>query len=269
MLYPLSYERRVVGPLYWPRSRVPIPFPDTSSVPPPPAPVNDEPMTTAGPGDLDDLLVTLHDGWAEVRLNRPHKRNALSWALAERLVRALDEIHESGRTAAVLAANGPIFCAGGDLEDQRTGRGAPIAEVVHGMGDSGLFLIARVEGPVVGGGISLLTPCPVVLATPDVEFTLPAAGLVGRFPIGFFAYLDGLIPPRAIVDHGMRSTPITAERAMAFGLVTNVVTAEEMDAEVEQWVHAVAERAKPAAQAVAYWRALVAEGIARPDSSLI
>ena len=201
-------------------------------------------------------------------MNRPHKRNALSWAAAEQLIHALDDVHESGRTAAVLAANGPIFCAGGDLEDQRAGRRAPIAEVVHGMGDSGLFLIARVEGPVVGGGISLLTPCPVVLATPSVEFTLPAAGLVGRFPVGFFAYLDGLIPPRAIVDHGLRSTPITAERAMAFGLVTTVVAADEMDAEVEQWLQSVADRPKPAAEAAAYWRDLVAERIARPAEPL-
>jgi enoyl-CoA hydratase/carnithine racemase len=225
-------------------------------------------MITDGSGDTDDLLVTLHDGWAEARLNRPHKRNALSWALAERLVRTLTEIQESGRTAAVLAANGPIFCAGGDLEDQRAGRPAPIAEVVHGMGDSGLFLIARVEGPVVGGGISLLTPCPVVLATPNVEFTLPAAGLVGRFPAGFFAYLEGLIPPRAIVDHGVRSTPITAERAMTFGLVTNVVPPDRMDAEVAQWVQSVADRPKPAMQAAAYWRDLVAERIARPAEPL-
>src|SRR3954452_1953963 len=111
---------------------------------------DDGPMS-ASTGDVD---VTLHAGWAEVRLNRPQKRNALSWAVAEQLVTALHQIAADGRSAAVLSANGPVFCAGGDLEDQKAGRPAPIAEVVHGMGDSGLFLIARVEGPVHGGGIA-------------------------------------------------------------------------------------------------------------------
>src|SRR4051795_12764742 len=74
---------------------------------------------TASSGDIE---VTLHDGWAEVRLNRPNKRNALSWAMAEELVAVLNEIKTSGRAAAVLAANWPVFCAGGALEDQKAGR---------------------------------------------------------------------------------------------------------------------------------------------------
>src|SRR4051794_29379286 len=186
-------------------------------------PGDDDAMTATVGDAAGDLDVTLHAGWAEVRFNRPQKRNALSWAMAEQLVSALHQIAADGRTAAVLSAAGPVFCAGGDLEDQKAGRPAPIAEVVHGMGDSGLFLIARVEGPVHGGGIALLTPCPVVLATPNVELVLPAAGLVGRYPAGFFAYLDGLIPPRALIDAGVRSAPITAERAAGFCLVTAVV----------------------------------------------
>jgi enoyl-CoA hydratase/carnithine racemase len=219
-----------------------------------------------GTGDVD---VTLHDGWAEVRLNRPAKRNALSWAMAEQLVGALRQIAADGRAAAVLAANGPVFCAGGDLDDQRAGRPAPIAEVVHGMADTGLFLIARVEGPVHGGGIALLTPCPVVLATPNVELVLPAAGLVGRYPAGFFAYLDGLIPARALVDAGVRSAPINAERAAAFGLVTAVVEPHEMDDAVDTWAQTVADRPGVCAQAAEWWRNRTAERIPRPDKPLV
>ena len=220
------------------------------------------------PGGANDVDVTLHDGWAEVRLNRPQKRNALSWAMAEQLVTALDQIAASGRTAAVLAANGPVFCAGGDLADQKAGLPPPIAEVVHGLGDSGLFLIARVEGPVHGGGIALLTSCPVILATPNVEFVLPAAGLVGRYPAGFFAYLGGVIPDRALIDAGVRSAPITAERAAAFGLVTEVVAPEAMDNAVATWVQTIADRPNVCAQAAEWWRARTAERIARPPKPL-
>ena len=138
---------------------------------------------------FNDVLLHWHEGWAEVRLNRPEKRNALSWAFTGRLLEAFGEVAASGRAVAVLAANGPVFCAGGDVEDQRAGRQAPVAEITHGLADLPLFLVARVEGPVYGGGIAMLTACPVVLCTPNVEFSLPAAGLVGRFPSGFFTYL--------------------------------------------------------------------------------
>ncbi|HLY84061.1 MAG TPA: enoyl-CoA hydratase/isomerase family protein [Acidimicrobiales bacterium] len=213
---------------------------------------------------FSEIEVRLHEGWAEVRLDRVHKRNALSWSLAGQLVDALGSVAASGREVAVLAANGPIFCAGGDLEDQRAGRPAPVSEVVQGLAEAPLFLIARVDGAVYGGGIALLAPCPVVLCAPGVEFALPAAGLVGRFPSGFFPYLEGLIPARVLLDAGVRGTPISATQAAAFGLVTSVLAPAELDAEVARWVQVALDRPSVCAEARTYWRDRVRSRLA-PD----
>lgn len=198
--------------------------------------------------------VEQHDGWAEVRLNQPERRNALSQAMADGLLDALAGVAAEGCTAAVLGAAGPVFCAGGDVDELRQGRAAPIRQVVEGMAALSLLVIARVEGPVLGAGLALLTPCPVVLCSPAARFVLPAAERLDVFPAGFFPYLGPDVPARRLLDVALSARPVAPDEAVALGLATAVADGAEMDAEVRRWLDLALDRPGATAGALAFWR---------------
>ena len=67
------------------------------------------------------------------------------------------------------------------------------------------------------------------------------------------------------MDHGVRGTPIRAEQAAQFGLVTAVAETDDLDAEVEKWITVLLERGRVAAEARAYWREGLVARIPRPS----
>ena len=213
-------------------------------------------MTGTPPEPARDVYVSVesHAAWAEIRLDRAEKRNALSWELVEDLVAALESVATAGVSVAVLSAAGPTFCAGGDRHDAEAGRRAPLEELVAAMNACPSFVIARVHGDVHGGGIALLTACPVVVCSSTASFVLPAAAASDVFPDGFFAYLGGDAAGRQLVEFGLRSAPISAERAARMGLVTSVVPPGQLDQEVLAWVTDAVARTEATAGARRYWQ---------------
>src|SRR5919109_4318777 len=63
------------------------------------------------------LLISGSDGVATLTLNRPDKRNAISFELVEELLRALDEIEKSSAQVLIITGAGKAFCAGLALDD--------------------------------------------------------------------------------------------------------------------------------------------------------
>ena len=181
-----------------------------------------------------------------------------SWELVGELVTALESVAAAGIPVAVLSAAGPTFCAGGDLREAKAGRRAPLEELVTAMNACPSFVIARVHGDVHGGGIALLTACPVVVCSSAASFVLPAAAASDVFPDGFFPYLGGDAAARQLVELGLRSRPISAERAVGMGLVTSVVPPGQLDQEVLAWVTDAVARTEATAGARRYWRDRVA-----------
>jgi enoyl-CoA hydratase len=205
------------------------------------------------------IEVVDHDGWAEIRLDRADKRNALSHALVDQLLQALDRCQGAERSVVVLGANGPVFCAGGD----RSEAGSPPAasdRLLAALAAIPLFLVARVEGPVLGAGVALVRMCPVAVGTPAATCTLPEASM-GNFPVPA-PYLEGVVDRRRILEVGIRSTPISAEEAAAGGLLNRVVDPDELDAEVADWVARLRERPAVTEQARRYWQREVEREVA-------
>ena len=166
-------------------------------------------MTDPPPRPSGTVYVSVesHAEWAEIRLDRAERRDALSWELVGELVTALESVAAAGIPVAVLSAAGPTFCAGGDLREAKAGRRAPLEELVTAMNACPSFVIARVHGDVHGGGIALLTACPVVVCSSAASFVLPAAAASDVFPDGFFPYLGGDAAARQLVELGLRSGP--------------------------------------------------------------
>jgi enoyl-CoA hydratase/carnithine racemase len=192
-------------------------------------------------------------GWGEIRLNRPEARNALSQALVSDVATALDRLCRESCLVAVIAANGPVFCAGGDLKERLPGP-RPSDQLLEALLSTELFVIARVEQPVYGAGVSLVSVCPVILCTPDARFALPEAKQ-GNFPVPT-PYMELAVPKRRLVELGVRATAISAQEAAAMGLVTTLVPPDRLDDEIDGWVAAVNERPAVARQAREYWQAI-------------
>jgi enoyl-CoA hydratase/carnithine racemase len=213
-------------------------------------------MIDAATGDSPPPLVSTfrHGPWAEIRLERAAKRNAMSWALAEELMAALRTLADGETAAVVLSAAGPVFCAGGDRQEAREGTTPPFAELQAALHAAPFFLIARVEGDVVGGGMALLAACPVVLCLSSVTFLLPAAGAQDVFPAGFLPALGDVAGERALLEFALRSEPLSAHGAKTMGLVNAVVGPDLMDATVAEWLELVRSRPSAASGARRFWR---------------
>ncbi|TMD09754.1 MAG: enoyl-CoA hydratase/isomerase family protein [Chloroflexi bacterium] len=112
---------------------------------------------------MTDMQLTEHvsyelrDRIARVTLTRPEARNALSNAIADGLVLAVEEIEKDPRVRAViLAGEGPVFCAGGDLRAFASGS-LPNGDIVHegllGLHRSPAPVLAAIQGAAIGYGL--------------------------------------------------------------------------------------------------------------------
>ena len=198
------------------------------------------------------VAVIDHEGWVELVLDRPERRNALSKELADDLVVALTRAERTS-AAAVISARGPVFCAGADLaEGMSLDADRPSSQAFRALAESPLFLVAAVRGGVYGAGVQLVSACPVAVGTGNAVFGLPEARH-GVFPVGVVPYLEGRVPARRLVALGMRAGVIDAAEAHDAGLLTELVDEDELTVRVDAWMELAISRPEVAAQAKRWW----------------
>jgi methylglutaconyl-CoA hydratase len=122
------------------------------------------------------------DGVATVTLDSPRNRNALSRQLVAELADALDAAAaDPGVRVVLLTGDGPVFCSGADLEEQRAAAGSEAASAPGSSlaGLPGILtklwncpqpVVCRLNGPARAGGIGLLAACDLVVAPAGVSF---------------------------------------------------------------------------------------------------
>lgn len=193
-----------------------------------------------------------HGGWIELVLDRADRRNALSSALADELVDALERAAQTAK-GIVLSARGPVFCAGADLtEGMSLGADRPSSRIQRALLGSPLFVVAGLRGGAYGAGIGLLAACPVVIGTTAATFGLPEARH-DIFPLGVVPYLEAQVPRRQLLSLGVQGGSISATEALAAGLLTELVDDDQLGSRTSWWMDLVAERPEVAAQAKAWW----------------
>jgi enoyl-CoA hydratase len=130
---------------------------------------------TIGEGVMPQTLVQSvidEHGVAQLTLSDPEHRNALRIEMARALADAVTNALDRGARAIVLAAEPPVFCAGGSLDDLIEPR-APLEETYVGflaVAQCPVPTIAAVGGACVGAGVNLPLACDVVVATPAARF---------------------------------------------------------------------------------------------------
>lgn len=200
------------------------------------------PSTTTAPV----LIVECKDEVAHLVLNRPEKRNALSWELLEALETSLGQIAEDTAVrAVVISAQGPVFCSGHDLgemvgcspEDYQR-LFTLCSRVMQKLRQLPQPVIARVQGMATAAGCQLVAACDLAVASETATFATPGVK-IGLFCTTPMVPLVRAIPAKPAMEMLLTGKPISAQRALELGLVNRVVKPDELDAAVGEVVDAI------------------------------
>ena len=200
-------------------------------------------------------------GVVTLTLNRPQAFNSLSEGLVEALQSALDGLaSDTGLRAVVIAAAGKAFCVGHDLKEMRAEPSlayyerlfAQCGRMMMSLQQLPVPVIAKVQGAATAAGCQLVAMCDLAVAATNARFAVSGIKL-GLFCSTPSVALSRNLPRKAAFEMLVTGDFISAEEALAQGLVNRVVEAEQLDAEVEALLASII--AKPQA-ALALGKAL-------------
>jgi enoyl-CoA hydratase/carnithine racemase len=218
-------------------------------------------MSAVPKTDQPVLLREDRDGICTLTLNRPQQMNLLTGEMLSALQGAFDEISSNHSVRVViLAATGKGFSAGHDLKEIKALKELPKIEALFGQCSRMMQaipllpqpVIAKVQGAAAAAGCQLVAQCDLAVAADGVKFV--TSGVTW----GFFCSTPGVAIGRNLQrKHAMEmlltGEPISAQRALEWGLVNRVVPPEQLDAEVQKLAQTIA--AKPPATVAAGKRA--------------
>jgi enoyl-CoA hydratase/carnithine racemase len=193
------------------------------------------------------LIVSADGPAARITLNRPEKRNALSLELMQEVIAALREVSaRQGTRAIVIDAAGPAFSAGHDLSEM-IGRDEAflgelfsvctvMMETIHELPQP---VIARVNGIATAAGCQLVAACDLAVAAEGTRFGTPGVK-IGLFCSTPMVPVSRAVGRKRAMQMLLTGETIDAATALDWGLVNQVVPAEDLDAAVDRLVDAIA-----------------------------
>jgi methylglutaconyl-CoA hydratase len=193
---------------------------------------------------------------ARITLNRPEKRNALNSEWIEMLKDALT-LSADDRTVRVvlLSGAGADFCSGADLAGlDRTAEAGVLDHIETARGMADVFLamrrhprpiVAAVRGRALAGGCGLATACDLILATESAQFGYPEVK-IGFVPAMVMAILRRSMSEKRAFELLTTGEIITAPQAHAVGMINRVYADAEFDANVEDYIGALAKKSSSA-----------------------
>ena len=195
------------------------------------------------------LQIDTTAGLATVTLNRPDVRNAFNEDVIAELTQAFSQLGQQADVRCiVLAANGPAFCAGADLNWMRRiadyshaenlADAAQLAEMLRVIHTCPKPTVARIQGDVVAGGTGLVAVCDVAVTVDTAHFCLSEVKL-GLIPATISPYVIRAMGERAAHRYFLTAERFNAAEALRIGFVHEVVSAEALDATVAQITRAL------------------------------
>ena len=186
-------------------------------------------------------------GVTRITLAAPERRNALSKLLVGELRSIIQAVAQDPEVrVVVLAADGPAFCAGGDLseasEGGTQGPGEALLALLRSLLELPQPVVGRIHAPVRAGGIGLVGACDLAIGVPRATFAFTEARL-GLTPAIISLTTLPLLSARAASDLYLTGRTIDGEEAAEQGLLTRCVAEEELDAVVAELAAALRETA--------------------------
>ena len=193
-----------------------------------------------------------------ITLSRPEKRNAFTPTMAEEITFALAYAHYTREIRCiVLKAEGPVFCAGADLNAfhdasanianaslPRIHEEARIGDVFNELLKP---CIAQVEGPVLAGGFLMICGCTFVFSVPEATFSLPEVKR-GIWPMQVMASLAPIMSQRKILEMSITGKAYSGKEALEMGLVTHLAEKDRIAEEVSALANQICNSAPLAIQ---------------------
>jgi enoyl-CoA hydratase/carnithine racemase len=195
----------------------------------------------------EHLLIRIEPPAARITLNRPERRNALSLALMEELISALEEVSALTEVRAiVIEGAGPAFSAGHDLGEM-VGRDAAfydrlfevctvLMEAIHRVAQP---VIAKVHGIATAAGCQLVASCDLAVAAESARFATPGVK-IGLFCSTPMVPVSRAVGRKRALELLLTGEPIDAATARDWGLVNRVVPADELEEAVSALVDKLA-----------------------------
>lgn len=148
-----------------------------------------------------------------------------------------------------LRADGPAFCLGRDREgetaDELREVGARIVRLLDALRETSLIVICEVNGDAAGFGVGLVAASDVAVASDDAAFWFPELE-AGLAPTVVLAWLARLVPRKLAFDLVATGRHMDAHEALANGLLTEVVAANEVGEAAERWIERLSAADAPA-----------------------
>src|SRR6204780_151561 len=174
---------------------------------------------------------------ATITLNRPDKRNAISFELIDDLLQALEEVAKSDALVVILTGAGKAFCSGMDLDnlkgllgrspEQNLQDSQTMVRLFRALYEYPKVTIAAVNGAAIAGGTGLALLCDFTLAVPDAKFGYT------EVRIGFVPAIVSIFLLRQVGEKRARDLLLTgrlfgADEAARMGLINEIVPPENL-----------------------------------------
>ena len=206
--------------------------------------------------DFTKLKISTEGAIARIELDQPDTRNAFDDIVIGELTQAfLDAGAAPQVKAIVLRATGPAFCAGANLNwmrrmadytrDENIADAGKLADMLRTIAECPKPTIARVQGDVYAGGMGLVAACDMAISVDTAWYCLSEVK-IGLIPATISPYVIRAMGVRASQRYFLTAERFTAAEAHRIGFVHEVVTADALDARVDELLKALT-GASPAA----------------------
>jgi len=205
--------------------------------------------------NYSDLLVEMDKPLLRVTLNRPHCSNAFSDEMISELCRLLREADwDDDVRVIILTGAGKSFCAGGDVKamEEQTGMFAGDPEELRRRYTKGIQqipltiealhtpIIAMVNGPAIGAGCDLACMCDIRMGCRNSRFGETFATLALVPGDGGTFFLQRVVGYAKAMELSLTGRIITADEALALGLLNHLVETEALKKETEKLALSIA-----------------------------
>lgn len=189
------------------------------------------------------IQLAFDSGIATITLNRPDKRNAISFELIDDLLRALEEVENSDALVLIVTGAGKAFSSGMDLENLKALLGrAPeqnlkdsetMVRLFRSLYEFPKVTIAAVNGAAIAGGTGLALLCDFTLAVPEAKFGYTEVR-IGFVPAIVSTFLLRQTGEKYARDLLLTGRIIGAEEASRMGLINEIVAPEKLIARARE-----------------------------------
>lgn len=194
-------------------------------------------------------LYEVSDGIAVLTLNNPERRNALSEVVMGEMKARLKEAESDGSVRVVIIrAAGKVFSSGHDLrelvdrdEESYARVFALCTDVMESIRLLSRPVIAQVQGLATAAGCQLVATCDLAVASEDASFATTGVN------IGLFCTTPGValaraVPSKTAMEMLLTGTPISAQKALEYGLINKVVAPSELEGQTMELARLIARR---------------------------